>query len=468
MKDQTTRGAGGFTRRARKRLGDDRGIALITVTLVGVAVAGLLAVLLVNTVRNYRESREERQIGEVLVLAESGLDEAVFELNHDNAFTTVGLMPDGLDGAAEKAWVVGQAASLPAIQGENGEYVIVKPDGTDAVYSVAYTPARDLKNAQVRVLKAALFVAPPTPVSPFLPDRGFSSARNLTVGNSSSAGIFGTVGGAHSNGSIIEGGGATVAGCTSAYGSNDFGDTNPPTCGPATGIFEQVPEVEPLFFHSLAMFNLCTEGGIGVVRAGPAYSGGGTSAIDGKPCSGDSLGAPTSFGWQLKPAGWDYLGSAGVFYIDGGNVNVARDSGTGNNGATIIVAAYNERTLSCDEATGVGTVVGGDIKIAGGTAFRPHTSAGDLAMVAGRDITVQGNADVWGALLAREQIELAGTPGANNAIVGASSCHTPGSPEDANSLSGNATVTYNGGLTIPNYGSVNPIWNVSIDRWSEL
>ncbi len=152
MKDQTTRGAGGFTRRARKRLGDDRGIALITVTLVGVAVAGLLAVLLVNTARNYRESREERQIGEVLVLAESGLNEAVFELNHDNAFTTVGPMPEGLDDAAEKAWVVGQAASLPTIQGENGEYVIVKPQGTDAVYSVAYTPARELKNAQVRVL----------------------------------------------------------------------------------------------------------------------------------------------------------------------------------------------------------------------------------------------------------------------------------------------------------------------------
>ncbi len=469
MKDQTTRGAGGFTRRARKRLGDDRGIALITVTLVGVAVAGLLAVLLVNTARNYRESREERQIGQVLVLAESGLGEAVFELNHDNAFTTVGVMSDGLDDAAEKAWVVDQAASLPTIQGENGEYVIVKPAGTDAVYSVAYTPARDVPHAQVRLIKADLFVSPPVPGSPLLPDVGFSSAGNLTVGDSSSAGIFGTVGGAHANENLLGSGGATVAGCTSAYLVNDFAATNPPGCGDATGVFDPVPEVEPLFFHSLAMFDLCVEGGIGVVRAGPAYSGPGTPAVDGKPCTGDNLGVPTSFGWQFELGVWDYQSGAGVFYVAGGDIDViAQDSGTGSNGATIIAAADNERSLTCDEATGIGTVAGGDIKIAGGTTFSPHSSAGDLAMVAGRDISVQGNANIWGALLAREQVGLAGTPGANNVIVGSSRCDTPGSPEGENELSGAATVTYNGGLSIPNYGSVSPIWNVSIDRWSEL
>ncbi len=110
----------------------------------------------------------------------------------------------------------------------------------------------------------------------------------------------------------------------------------------------------------------------------------------------------------------------------------------------------------------------GDVGVAGNTQLRPHTSAGDLAVVAGRDVTIRGTADIWGAILTREQITMGGTPGSNNAIIGSSPCHTPGSPVAQNELYGNASLTYNGGLSIPNYGVINPVWNVSIDRWSEL
>ncbi len=465
MKKIHTRARGGL---ARRLMVEDGGVAIITVTLVGVVVAGLVAVMAVNTLRNYRESREERQAGEVLLLAEAGLDEAIFELNQDNAFATVGAMPAGLDAASEEAWVVAEAAAMATITGENGEYVIVKPEGTDAVYSVAYTPARDVPSAQVQVLKADLFLEPPEPGSPFLPNRGFSSAGNLTIGNSGSAGVYGTTGGVHANGIIAQGGSATVEGCATAYGANDFAAGNPPGCGPATGYYEPIPDVEPILFHSLSIYDLCVEAGVGVVRAGPAHPGPAAPATNGLPCTGDKVGAPTDFGWQLKPAGWDYQGGAGVFYVNGGDVNVARDSGTGASGATIIAAATNEDTLTCNEATGVGSVTGGDIGVAGGTQLTPHPSAGDLALVAGRDIRVRGNAGVWGALLAREQISLGGTPGANNALIGSSPCHTPGSPVDRNEFSGDANITYNGGLAIPNFGVVNPVWNVRIDRWSEL
>jgi hypothetical protein len=104
----------------------------------------------------------------------------------------------------------------------------------------------------------------------------------------------------------------------------------------------------------------------------------------------------------------------------------------------------------------------------GGVQLRPHSSAGDLAIVAGRDVNVRGTADIWGGILAREQISLGGTPGSNNAIIGSSPCHTPGSPVARNELFGDAAIIYNGGLSIPNYGVINPVWNVSIDRWSEL
>jgi hypothetical protein len=445
----------------------DEGVAVITVTLVGVAVAGIVAVLAINTMRNLRESRQERQVGEVLVLAETGLDEAVFELNDDNAFATTGAMPAGLDAAAEEAWVLSEAAGLPTTQSENGEFVIVKPAGTDVVYSVAYVPDRDESGAQVRVLKAELLVEPPTPGSPFLPSQGFSSSGDLAIGTNPSAGIHGTVGGAHANGILSRGGSATINGCATAYSSNDFAATNPPGCPPATGYFEPVPEVTPVLFHSLSMFDLCNEGS-GVVRAGPAYTGAGTPAANGRPCSGSVLGAPADFGWSASGINWAYEGGAGVFFVNGGNVDVRRDSGTGSSGATIIVAATNEDSLTCNESTRVGTVTGGDVTVSGNTQLRPHSSAGDLAIVAGRDVVMRGTADIWGAILSREQVTIGGTPGANNAIIGSSPCNTPGSPVDRNELFGAAEIVYNGGLSIPNYGVINPVWNVSIDRWSEL
>ncbi|NNC93175.1 MAG: hypothetical protein HKN80_11870 [Acidimicrobiia bacterium] len=453
--------------RVRELVHGEDGVAIITVSLVGVAVAGILAVLAVNTLRNLRESREERQIGEVLVLAESGLDQAVFELNDDNEFATTGAMPGGLDAAAEEDWVIAEAADLPTTAGENGEYVIIKPAGTDVVYSVAYVPDRTTLGAQVRVLKADLLVEPPTPGSPYLPSRGFSSGGNLAVGDSSSAGVHGTVGGVHANGILAQGGSATITGCATAFGSNDFAATNPPGCPPATGYYEPVPEVEPLLFHSLSMFDLCNEGP-GVVRAGPAYTGAATPAETGTPCTGSALGVPGDFGWSRSGVVWSYEGGAGVFFVNGGSVDISRDSGTGDAGATIIAAAQNEDTLSCNETTRVGSVSFGDIGVAGGVQLRPHTSAGDLALVGGRDVLVRGTADIWGGILTREQISMGGTPGSNNAIIGSSPCHTPGSPVSRNELFGNAEIIYNGGLSIPNYGVVNPVWNVSIDRWSEL
>ena len=129
MTDHTQQAQGRVPGWVRRLLSDERGLAVITVTLVGVAVAGVMAVLMFNTMRNYRELRQERQYDEVLVLAESGLDEAIFELNSDNDFSTVEAMPAGLDEAAKKEWVITQARGLIPTVADNGEYVCVKPDG---------------------------------------------------------------------------------------------------------------------------------------------------------------------------------------------------------------------------------------------------------------------------------------------------------------------------------------------------
>ena len=469
MNNHTQQPRGRFFSWVRTLRSDDRGVAVITVTLVGVAVAGIVAVLALNTMRNYREAQQERQYDEVLVLAESGLDEAIFELNSDNEFTTVGVMPAGMDAATEETWVISQARGLTPTVGDNGEYVIVKPEGSDIVYAVAFSgDVTDLK-AQVRVLKAELQVTPPKPAAPFLPKNGFSSAKSLTVGGD---GIGGTTGGAYAKGILTKGNNKTeITGCAQSYGSNDFAGDNPPDCTPSTGLLHAVPAVEPLDFHSLSMYDLCATGtASGVVRAGPAFVGSGqTPAMPGFPCTGSDVGAPSAFGWSGGGTSWSYTGGgAGVFYVDGGNVDVRGNSGTGDSGATIIAAASNEGSNTCNFATGVGDVQNGDISVRGNTQLNPHTTAGDLALVAGRDITIRGTADIWGAMLAREQVAVGGTPGANNAIVGSSPCHTPGSPESQNQIFGTAQVTYNGGLQVPNYGIGTGNALVEVDRWSEL
>ena len=449
----------------------DGGIAVVMVTLVGVAVAGIVAVLAMNTVRNYRESRQERQYGEVLVLAEAGLDQAVFELNLDSDFTTTGPAPAFADEDTEAAWVIAEAAALTPLPGQAGEYVIVKPDGSDVAYSVAYSTTQADSSAQIRVLKAALEVTPRPPSTPWIPISGFASNGQLSVGNSAAAGIHGSIGGAHANGVLSQGGSATISGCSSAEGSNEFAGDNPSECGPATGITKAIAPVEPLAFHEYAMFDLCDDGGSATVKMGPAYAGtvAGSPAAARSPCTGTALGSPASFGWSNSGASWSYQGGAGVFYVNGADeVTLSSNSGTGANGATIIVGAFNEGSTTCNVATGVGNVVGGDLSISGNRQFLPHESMGDLALVIGRDVTIRGTSDIHGVILAREQVSIGGTPGANNAVVSSSPCHTPGSPESANEIFGTASVTYNGGLNAIGYGLGTGGAIVSIDRFSEL
>ena len=220
MTDHTQQARGRAPGWVRRLLSDERGLAVITVTLVGVVVAGVMAVLMFNTMRNYRELRQERQYDEVLVLAESGLDEAIFELNSDNDFSTVEAMPAGLDEAAKKEWVITQARGLIPTVADNGEYVIVKPDGEDVVYAVAFSVSVTDPTAQIRILKADLEVTPPKPATPFLPKTGFASGKNLGVGG---VGIAGVPGGAYAKGNLSKSNTKTeIAGCPQAWQFNEF------------------------------------------------------------------------------------------------------------------------------------------------------------------------------------------------------------------------------------------------------
>jgi hypothetical protein len=444
-----------------RRVGtDERGIAMISVTLVGVVVAGIVAVLALNTMRNYRETGQERLYSEALVVAESGIEDAVFELTGDRAYATVYLGPPGIPTftppVEEREWVLNLIATegLTPSPTEGGEYVVVKPVDEDVVYAASYVPAMGVPGAVSRVVKVYVDVREDT--SPgYLPNVGFLSDGDLRV----SGAIDGSPGGAHANGTIIDQGGS-VSRCSSAGISNELAGDNPPGCGPAVGVTIPVAPVEPLEFRPLVMYDVCDEGAAGVVREGPALA-----LINYPACTGPVLGSAAGFGWDRGNVNggarnWDFVGGGpgGVYFFAGANITWQADSGTGDDGVTVII----------DSAGGTACSYAGGDYTANGFRHHPHSSAGDLAIVAGRDVNLGGNGDLYGVTLAREHVSLSGTPGANNAVISSAQCDTPSSPARENELSGTADVHFNGSSGIPIYGVNLTGGNVEILRWQEL
>lgn len=432
---------------------DDRGIAIITVALVGMVVAAMVVLLVNRSIRNANESQVERSTDEALVVAESAMNQAIYDLGQDYEYSTItGDTPAFASVDEERDWVLTKVEdeSLPVTVVEDAEYVIVKPEESEVVYAVAYVPNRD--NPQVtRVVKVD--ISPYVVESyVFFPSFGFAAGDDLTLGGD---GVLGSKGGAHANGKLNKGNNKTeVSGCSSAEDDNDFEPDNPAECGPGTGVTVELPPVIAEDFHELSTHDLCKSGGFAIVKAGPA-----TTGVPSDPCEGPVITTnPADVGWSNGGINWTYNGgSSGVFFVHGGNVNYSGDSGA--DGVTIIVNAVDDTECS---------MVGGDFGVTGNLKLFPHSSARDLAVVAERDFKQGGNSNIFGIVLAGEQVDIGGTPGVNNAVIAVSPCHTPGSPVDENKLRGAASLTYDGGLEAPIYGRPKTTAGVLIDRWSEL
>jgi hypothetical protein len=432
---------------------DERGVAVIIVVMVGLAVAAMVVLLANRSLRNSNESLAERSTDQALVLAESAANEAIFELDQDLGYSTVpGATPVFASKDDERDWVLDTIddEGLTPVPSGDGEYAIVKPEDSDVVYTVAWIPTKD--DAQTtRIVKVEVSELVLDDYV-FFPDSGFAAGGDLLLGGD---GVGGSKGGAHANGDLVKVNSKTeVTGCSSAEDSNDFEPDNPPECGPGTGVSKEIPDVIPRDFHQLSTHDLCIEGGLGVVREGPATSG----VLD-DPCQGAVITTnPMDVGWSNMGRLWTYTGpSSGVFYIDGGSVHYNGNSGP--NGVTVIVAPVGDAQCPTDS---------GDFAVQGNDRLFPHKSARDLAVVAGRDFLQGGNSNIYGIVLAHEQIDIGGTPGVNNAVIARSACHTPGSPAEFNQLRGTASLTYNGGLSAPLYGKPKATGAIQIDRWSEL
>lgn len=437
----------------------DDGIAIIWVVLAAAFIAGLSTVLIFRATSNSDQQLAERRFDTALFVADSGLNAALEQLYLDPDFFNAPTDPAFADESDEKNWVLGEIANMDALGTldlepvEGGEYAYVRPEDSEVVYAVGFSPSYGDPDVSSRVIKVD-YTPDIDNTYVFLPNFGIASGGAVTVGGN---GVGGIKGGAHSNEDLVKGNSKTeITGCTSATGDNDFEPDNPSECGPGEGVTEEIPDVIPKEFHGLSTIDLCIEGGSTVIREGGALSG-----KPGKPCTGSQLGvSAASLGWTRTGRLWTYNGgstASEVFYIAGGSASMKGDSPPG--GITVIVDAWD--TTMC-------ATKGGDLAISGNIQLRPHTSAKDLMFVIGRDLSMGGTSDVFGIMLAHEQFDIGGNPGANNAVIAWGECDTPGSPEPTSQIRGSGKITYNGGLEAPLYGGQTATGLVIIDRWDEI
>ena len=361
-------------------------------------------------------------------LAEAGIDQALARLQQDHLWSnaTSGLC-GGLSESAEKTCARTAFEALPdadIVDGDSGQYAIVKPAGRNVVYAAGWSPTR-ADASRMRMVKAEYLFSTYSPANAVL------SNGSLKIGGNAS--VQGELGNVHANGDIdVVGSSLTVSGTLTATGTVTGGSAGwlggqPP---------QEVPEVNPRsVYDRFALdpqytgywYDLCPDGTVHE----PSASG---------PCDGDPLSdAGTTFkGWQYQAGKWqnDRDPYDGIFYVYQKSASI---KGTATQWHATILAEPTGTDGSLDE---------GDIEMTGKPILQGFLP--DIALVAGRDLdlagTGNGDGSYEGLLGAHEQFEVTGNPTLTGALVGEGSADSPGSPVSENYVSGSMVITHNTGL----------------------
>jgi cytoskeletal protein CcmA (bactofilin family) len=421
---------------------DESGMSMVLVIgISGVLVAAsILATTLVN--RALGGSSGHVSYEQALHLAEEGVDQVLARVQADDTYSTGQVAPAAATPAEEEAWAAELLATAPVIEVDEGEYAFIKPANRSVVYAAGWVPDR-ASALRPRYLKAEYLF------STYNPPKAILIGGDLVIsGNADVSGIAGDV---HSNGDIELSGSPTISGDLTSSGSISVGGG-----GGTTGVAgdvqsdaspQFVPPVEPREMWELlhadyadSWYDLCPDG---TVRRADAST----------PCNGTISGSATSGqafrGWTFHGTGssreWQKDGSgeySGVYYVYQAGANVSKNPGEVGNPwrATVIAESAN--------ADGACPADWGDIHVNG--TPRVVGFIDGLALVAGRDLKIQGNANqrFEGLMAAHEQVEVSGNPTLVGALVAEDACDTPGSPVTTSSVSGSMAIVYDGNLDV--------------------
>jgi len=410
-----------IVRQPRPADGED-GFAMISVVLFGVVLLALMVMTVTQVQQATSQGTGHLAFEREIHLAETGIDQALARLQQDDTWSTTNESPETSSPTAEEAWATAKLNAATPIQADEGEYVIVKPADNNVVYAAGWAPSRAAAK-RTRVLKVEYLFSSYTPANAVL------SNGPLTIGGN--AAVQGELGNVHANGDIdVVGGALSVSGTLTATGTVTNGQAGW-LGGQAP---QEVPEINPRsIYDKFAQdpdyteywYDLCPDG---TVRQP------GTS-----PCTGMVESSSGTFrGWALTNSGWtnDRDPYDGIYYI---YQESAKIRGTDTAWQATIIA----------EASGSdGALVEGDIEMTGNPELSGYLP--DIALVAGRDLDIQGtgtgDGSYEGLLGAHEQFKVTGNPTLTGAIVGEGLVDTNGSPVDSNYVSGSMVITHESGL----------------------
>src|SRR5688572_22705281 len=160
-----------FRAYARRRLTDERGIAMVSVVLMGAILFGIAATVMTRNISDYNQVRNDRRFEQAIQVADSGVDHTLYKVGATPSYSTPGdtLPPDyqTWTRAAEEAWVMENIDDNPVVPIPEGQWATIRPRNTageliDVIYSVGYVPTR-ADPFKVRIIRAAFDMAPFVP-----------------------------------------------------------------------------------------------------------------------------------------------------------------------------------------------------------------------------------------------------------------------------------------------------------------
>jgi len=441
---------------------DERGVALAIVLLVGVALVLVSTIVVARGFRQLVNISNDTNWDLALFAAEGGLDDGLVLLDIDFTSTTGETIPLATLGTDdERVWAIAAAdarSDLDVTDLSDGQYVLVRPDNANVVFSVGYSPSRAAVERRVRVVRATIVGNPWM----FTVEYALIVGDDLELSGNTTVNDLNTNDGAsvHANGTVTEiGGSATVEGCLTE--SDSF---RPATalCAPSPLPPEPMPVIDPRLFYPYSHYVLCDDG---VAYGGPVHLT--DPDVDTIPCNGNETAVALG-GWDSKMQGgvwsWTTLPAAdtdGVFYVHNGSFDGKLGSAGIPRQITIIL-----------ESGGGGSCMNpstGNLELSGNSEFSVHPSIAalgwDIAAVAQGDIDFAGGSTVGGALFAHEQMDYIGNSDSWGAVIAVEVCDTIGSPLSSSSLSGTSVINYPGPISTPFTAST---LQVEVVGWYEL
>lgn len=252
-----------------------------------------------------------------------------------------------------------------------------------------------------------------------------------TVSISGNPEQFGSNQDIHSNADINISGNPTTAGTVSAVGSVTVSGT--PAGGGTTesnAAYVDIPQIDPSMFAEYADYILDSDGSI--------YDADGYFVAN---ANGNAYQ-----GWKFGGDKWTTEGGGvmgGMLYFRGVFGNVVVSSNPGHQGDPWLVSILAD----------------GWIEIAGNPVLDNYMDPDDppavqaILFMSGLDIKINGNPNQTynGIIAAREQFDISGNPTIEGAVIAAGESNTSDLVVE-NSISGNMTLTYDGGFSFPSIG----------------